>query len=72
MQNPAGTESLLKLMPPPNNATAPEREKRCGKSDRIYPCSDCGVLRSEEEGGKIFTVCDDCWHKAYPEYAELP
>lgn len=51
---------------------APEREKRCGKSDRIYPCSDCGVLRSEEEGGKIFTVCDDCWHKAYPEYAELP
>lgn len=33
------------------------------KQKRIYPCADCGVLRSEEEGGKIFTVCDECWDK---------
>lgn len=31
--------------------------------DEKYPCADCGVLRSESEGGKIFTVCDDCWDR---------
>ncbi len=35
------------------------------KSDRVYPCSDCGKLRSKEEGGTTFTVCDECWDKAY-------
>jgi len=39
------------------------------KNARIYPCADCGTLRSEAEGGKLFTVCDECWAKAYP-YSE--
>lgn len=28
---------------------------------RIYPCGECGVMRSKAEGGNIFTVCDRCW-----------
>ncbi len=35
--------------------------------DRIYPCVDCGVLRSKDEGGTTFTVCDECWDKKYPQ-----
>jgi hypothetical protein len=31
----------------------------------IYPCADCGVMRSEKQGAKIFTVCSDCWDKQY-------
>jgi hypothetical protein len=33
------------------------------KDKRIYPCVKCGALRSENEGGRIFTVCDNCWPK---------
>lgn len=29
--------------------------------DKKYPCAKCGVLRTKEEGGEIFTVCDKCW-----------
>jgi hypothetical protein len=32
---------------------------------RIYPCRDCGVMRSKSEGGTTFTVCDECWDKIY-------
>ncbi len=34
-------------------------------ADRIYPCDDCGKLRSKDEGGTVFTVCDECWDKHY-------
>lgn len=37
-------------------------------SDRIYPCDDCGLLRSKDEGGTIFTVCDTCWDKHYAKF----
>ncbi len=33
-------------------------------SDRIYPCDDCGKLRTKAEGGTTFTVCEECW--GYP------
>lgn len=33
--------------------------------EKTYPCVDCGVLRTEKEGGAIFTVCDDCYDKHY-------
>ncbi len=46
--------------------------KACDKDARIYPCADCGVMRSEKEGGMIFTVCDDCWDKAYAKYKTFP
>ena len=35
------------------------------KDARIYPCADCGIMRSKNEGGTVFTVCDTCWDKAY-------
>ncbi len=34
-------------------------------SEPTYPCSDCGVYRTVAQGGRIFTVCDECWDKAY-------
>lgn len=34
-------------------------------SDRIYPCDDCGMMRTKAEGGTTFTVCDACWDKHY-------
>lgn len=33
--------------------------------DRVYPCQDCGKLRSKNEGGTTFTVCDECWDKHF-------
>lgn len=30
---------------------------------RIYPCLKCDKMRTKEEGGTTFSVCDDCWHK---------
>lgn len=33
------------------------------KQPRIYPCVKCGALRTKDEGGEVFTVCDDCWDK---------
>jgi len=36
-----------------------------GETARIYPCADCGCMRTKDEGGTTFTVCDDCWDKAY-------
>lgn len=32
---------------------------------KTYPCKDCGKLRTKEEGGTTFTVCDECWDKKY-------
>jgi hypothetical protein len=34
-------------------------------NDRVYSCQDCGVLRSKNEGGTTFTVCDECWDKHF-------
>ena len=35
---------------------------------RIYPCRTCGKMRSKNEGGTTFTVCDTCWDKHWAEY----
>lgn len=40
--------------------------------DRKYPCMDCQTMRSEAEGGKIFSVCEECWDKRYPKPAHSP
>jgi len=36
---------------------------------KIYPCDypGCKVMRTEAEGGKIFTVCDKHWTAIYPK-----
>jgi len=36
-------------------------------TERIYPCDMCGKLRSKDEGGTTFTVCDECWNKLHPK-----
>jgi hypothetical protein len=33
--------------------------------ERVYPCDECGKLRSKDEGGNTFTLCDACWDKHY-------
>jgi len=35
--------------------------------ERKYPCDMCGKLRSKNEGGTTFTVCDECWDKSHLE-----
>ena len=35
--------------------------------ERIYPCDDCGTMRTKAEGGTTFTVCEACWAKRYRE-----
>ena len=37
--------------------TTPNTEQE----EEMYPCEECGVLRTKAEGGTTFTVCDDCW-----------
>jgi hypothetical protein len=37
----------------------------CDDDKKIYPCDDCGKMRSKNEGGTTFTVCDDCWSKHF-------
>lgn len=37
------------------------------KDAEIYPCARCGVMRSENQGGRIFTVCDECWDVLHPK-----
>jgi len=39
-------------------------------SDAIYPCDRCGVMRTKEQGGTIFTVCDECWDVLHPRTPE--
>jgi DNA-directed RNA polymerase subunit RPC12/RpoP len=41
-----------------------------GAGETLYPCADCGTLRTKEEGGTTFTVCDECWEKHYAKYRE--
>jgi hypothetical protein len=49
------------------NAATDETVSTSGSNDdeKIYPCDDCGKMRSKNEGGTTFTVCDDCWDKHF-------
>ncbi len=40
------------------------------EEEKTYPCIDCGKLRTKEEGGNTFTVCDECWDKRHPKKEE--
>ena len=31
------------------------------KEEPTYPCAKCGKLRTKDQGGTTFTVCDACW-----------
>lgn len=40
-------------------------------SDLRYPCARCGVMRTKEHGGTVFTVCDACWTQDHgPSFPE--
>jgi len=39
--------------------------------ERKYPCADCGIMRSKNEGGTTFTVCDECWDKAHKKVKDV-
>lgn len=41
------------------------KAKQTRDHERIYPCKDCGILRSKAEGGTTFSVCDVCWDKIH-------
>ena len=47
----------------PSKPVAPAEPQTPEPDGRIYPCRECGVLRSKAEGGNTFTVCDECWDK---------
>ena len=32
---------------------------------RIYPCDNCGTMRTKAEGGTCFTLCEECWEKEF-------
>ena len=36
--------------------------------EELYPCKNCGTLRTQAEGGTTFTLCDECWDKKYPKH----
>ena len=41
---------------------------RCGAhaiGEELYPCADCGAMRTKAEGGTVFTVCGGCWARHY-------
>lgn len=42
-----------------------QHRKELEDNERKYPCADCGTMRSKNEGGTTFTVCDECWEKRY-------
>ena len=29
--------------------------------EKLYPCLNCDKMRTKDEGGTVFTVCDSCW-----------
>lgn len=41
----------------------PDKIREPIDNDEVYPCDDCGKLRSQNLGGTVFTVCDECWNK---------
>jgi hypothetical protein len=40
--------------------TTPEQEH---VREDAYPCTKCGKLRTKDEGGTVFSYCDECWDK---------
>ena len=41
-------------------------------AEKQYPCAECGVMRSKDEGGTTFTVCDGCWDKSHAKPVVAP
>src|SRR5262245_52758670 len=61
----AGATGKVESSPSPSAPNASKSLKPNDTDERIYPCRECGVMRSEAEGGTTFTVCDKCWDQAH-------
>lgn len=55
---PSVTKQIIALILP--------KDKPPSNEDRIYSCDKCEKMRSKDEGGTTFTLCDECWSKLYP------
>jgi hypothetical protein len=58
-------KKLLKFAEGIKNSQAIQTCEQVGKVEPKYPCEMCGKLRTKDEGGTTFTVCDECWDKTY-------
>lgn len=70
---PPNAEGYVKALssPAPDPAASHEPAEPADP-ERIYPCADCGVMRTKAEGGTTFTVCDECWDKHHGKAAPDP
>ena len=41
-------------------------------NEEMYPCKECGKLRTKAEGGTTFTICDECWDKLFKKRVPVP
>ena len=57
-KNPCGTDTHM--------VGQPCQCENC-KNAQVYSCEDCGKMRSQNEGGTVFTVCDECWDNHFGE-----
>lgn len=62
-------ELRAKLRDRPETGDAPKVDAGPVPSEPTFPCADCGVPRTKEQGETTFTVCDQCWNKAHPKLA---
>lgn len=49
-----------------------KRDEAKEARESVYPCADCGEMRTAAEGGTVFTVCDACWDKRWPSKVPVP
>jgi hypothetical protein len=70
------TSNTIMFIDKKNLATEKERgregrmiicENNEKQDERIHACDVCGKMRTKDEGGTVFTVCDDCWERANNE-----
>lgn len=41
------------------------KEKDKGPDNSTYPCAKCSALRTKEQGGTTFNICDKCWSESH-------
>ncbi len=61
------TDSIRNHLQPGGKKIINRLKSAFKEPEPLYPCKDCGTLRTKVEGGTTFTVCDECWDKKYKE-----
>lgn len=65
-ENVARWDAWLKARRP----SPPSGEREA--TEPLYPCDECGTMRTKAEGGTTFTVCDPCWERLHPKSPTPP